>query len=117
MVAGLTTIEHQVSGILTTHLRCCIQIDFLRVRDFVAATFGLLFYSLAHAISDIKASLERSRPSSVIHICIKPSRLRGAWAFHDLAAIDVHMVATGVHIGAYDARHERAIVLEIHEGC
>lgn len=117
MVAGPTTIVHEVSGILTTHLRCCILIDFLRLRDFVVATFGLLYYSLAHAISDIKASLERSRPTSVIHTCIEPCRPRGAWVFHGLAAIDGHLVAISVHIGAYDARLERANVLEIPEGC
>lgn len=108
---------HEVSGILTTHLRCRIQIDFLRLRDFVVATFGLLYCSLAHAISDTKASLERSRPTSVIHTCIRPCRARGAWVSHDLAAIDGHLVAIGVHIGAYDARLERTIVLEIPEGC
>lgn len=52
-----------------------------------------------------------------MHICIKLSGSRGAWAFHELAEKDGHLVAVGVHLGAYDARLERAIVLEIHEGC
>lgn len=102
---------------LTTHLRCCIQIDFLRLRDLSLLPSAQFTIPLAHAISDTKASPEQSRPTSVTHTCIKPCRPRGAWAFHDLAAIDGHLVAIGVHIGAYDARLERAIVLEIPEGC